>query len=658
MAVKKWQTRRQLVLLIMLVLAWMVVIAWIAMPYRLSPFYGYFPVWPTYCFFWATIVTLLLCGIWQIAKNVATDHLHPKWFIFRGVFITGAACLGLFCFAAQPTLQTAAPGAPQNVVLILDVSNAVLFPDEEGKRTGKDILERNALALAEREICRYIGQLAKGSPTISWLGPWEWFRKYAHLLVNWRPAPPPKPTFQQPGKCTLYFMNGDRCWANEIPDVTDGLDAFFTASATNNPPADRARPVRDILQRQLEPGTVVVMIATGDVSTGKEKEQWKSIRPRDGVKVISLLLPSLPRSDYRELRGSPAKAEILALAENTAKVVWLEPAAPGAVPLFSFARLKSLDGTDSEYWGEPRDLDPLRRTYFGNVQARQVQSNVAAGILGQLRSQLPLLEAAEKAEEKATSAASIRLIFTLSVIVFAVILPVVPLRTFNLQLGVPVPSRIQRLGYWCQYLLGLFLTVCFIYWFWPNAKWQQCAPPALAVWGFTAVWTVLVTWPMLFNVYRLNGLMCWPAVLLMAAVAAVLGSHPLLGLVGDNHSAIHNSLALFGPLLVLCALSLLPPGQRARNSTDRPVDRDESDYPLEVQQPWATPFCWTLVATAAALWVAVMLVGVVAAPATTHQHRTGLAVAAIAAAVGSFILSTSSRVFHCLNGHVDGEANP
>lgn len=650
-------TRRQLLFLLVVVLAVMVALAWIVVPHLLSPYYGCFPTWLTYCLV-VIVIVAGGAGIWQLKKNVSMDHLHPKWFIFRGLLIAGAAFLSIFCFAAQPALQTAAPGAPQNVVLILDVSDAVLFPDDAGQQTGEGIFERNALALAEREICLYVNQLVKGTAATSRLSFLEWFRKYGHLLVNWRPAPLPRPTFKQPGKCTLYFMNGDRCWANEIPNVTDGLDAFFTASAPENPRAGRARTVKDMLQQQLEPGTVVVMIATGDVSTGEEMEQWKSIRPRDGVKVISLLLPSLPRSDYRELRGSPAKAEVLALAENTAKVMWLEPASPEAVPLFSFARLKSLDGTDSEYWGEPRDLDPLRRTYFGNAQARQVQSNIAAGILGQLRSRLPLLEAAEKAEERATSAASIRLIFTVSVIVLAVILPVVPLRTFNLQLGVPAPSRVQRLRYWGQYPLGLLLTVFFIYWFWPNAKWQQCAPPALAVWGFTAAWTVLVAWPMLFKVYRLNGLMCWRAVLLVAAVAAVLGSHPLLGLVGNNHSAIHNSLALFGPLLALCALSLLPPGQHARNRTDRPVDRDDSDYPLVVQQPWATPFCWTLVATAAALWVAVMLVGAVAVPATTHQHRTGLAVAAIAAAAGSFILSTSSRVFNCLNGHVDEGANP
>ena len=238
----------------------------------------------------------------------------PRWFVFAGFLPVAAA--GLASVAAwgfKPAANQPLPGAAQKLRVVGDVGGCVLYRDSNGRRAGAGLFARNALACALREVCKCVDRISRQAERVNERPPFpEWLSEYGWLLVNWRPAPPHRVVFQQQMEARLYLMDGGRCAeVGEGGALTEALVEELEGADAWDAPATGLPPALSDLVRGADEGVVIVLIATADVNSAEEAEAWQQFSPPESVTVLSILLPSLPRSGRLDLRGSRAKADLL-----------------------------------------------------------------------------------------------------------------------------------------------------------------------------------------------------------------------------------------------------------------------------------------------------------------------------------------------------------
>jgi len=367
-------------------------------------------------------------------------------------------------------------------------------------------------------------------------------------------------------------------------------------------------------------------MTTADVDGRTERAAWDHFSPSDSVAVTSVLLPSLPRSGQKALRGSGAKAGILRAISGG--VVWLADEGEALaeedarVPLFS--NLSDLSGDDAGLWDRPCDLAEQRLKRFGASQVGHVRAAAAQDKL--FVDFDKSIGATGKAAEPAAGPANdfaLRAVVLAAMMVLLTGLFFAPGRIFRLQTSTTAPCRWARLGLLVLGLIGLAAVVFATYWVWPGRTWQQNGRPAAAVWVYVSTWVVLVLWPLHSAVHRprdeadrLTGWKVAGAVLVLATLVL----HPLTGLWLERADWRVNAAALFVPPALLAVLAFW------RGSGGNAIRPDRPAY-------WTLPGRWGGVATVAAVWAGVVLIGFAPARGGAAAQQIGLSVMMVLAAL-------------------------
>jgi hypothetical protein len=523
-----------------------------------------------------------------------------------------AGCVwGAAEFLGPPAAEAARPPAPlKRLTIIVDVSDVVLFPDEDGDRAGPQAVNVNALAATVDAVCRRIeARLAGEAPARP--GFLTWLRNEGPILVNWRPAPVPDRPSAWPTTCELFLMDGRGCWPagpGERPSA-----AFRSALARGALDASRPTglPAAGVLQALGLPAgddTAVLFLTAADVNSAREREIWRTQFHPGTARVMSLLLPSFPRSGNLDLRGAAAKADVLRIPGGP--VVVLTDTGPDGPRKPLYDGLPNLNG-DPAYWDYPRDLDQLRREWFGPARAAAVRQAVDDGALDDHLE--TLVSGSARPSAWGADRPAIAKVAAAVAGVTLVWLCFVYRRTLELDKNVLRPGLGVRGLCLAGGLTGLVLMAIAVYIFWPGTLWQQTGRPALAVWTFVAVWAALVVFPIAdrLDVPRLqSGLL----------LGMGLGIPLVAGLVWPGFWA-----GVAATALVLVPIPMFRrAGRDAGSGSGGPWSKPPS--------AWAGALGWCPTATIVAAWCAFLMIGHAPARDSGPEYLGRLAVLGLAAA--------------------------
>jgi hypothetical protein len=541
---------------------------------------------------------LVLVGLGVFWKKRALQGSSPFYAVFFGILVAwvSLAVAGRVGLLRPVVLEHQEQKGVRILKVVVDVSDAILFEDEDGNRAGPRVLEQNAVVAAAEAICRHVERRVLGEAAPPRADFWAWLLNEGAVLVNWEPAPGPDRPTERPIVCQLYLLDGVSCRrVGEGKPLAKAFHEAVTGDALleSRPPGLPAEKMMQALSLPAGADTAILLLAAGDVNSSDERAAWRRDFKPGGTAVISVLLPSLPRSGYWKLRGARAKAEMLRVTPRT-RVVWLTgPPAGGDDPWVDlFDDLHDLDGHDAAAWDVPRDLDQVRRSRFGAAQAANVRNKVERGVLAQINALIP--SPAPRAPWLAAERAAVALL-ALGVVGFVLVgMVAVPRRTLALTINAPPPGRMPRAAFLVEGAVGLVLVVVAVYRLWPGDQWQQAGRPALAVWTFAAVWSALVLYPLL---YKLG---CSPRACALAILVALLLPAGV-GLLVPGLPAWVGWTLLLPPGLI--ALSSLAPG-----TGPLPGGRVQAQADAD-EEPWALPERWCPVGTVLAVGSAVLFIG-------------------------------------------------
>lgn len=592
------------------------------------------PAWLSQAVVWGICLPVIVASVYFLIRRRSLRHRDPKEFIFLGLLPLGAATVvALVAFAIRPQASEVHHSPAQALIVVADVSDAILFPDGAGRRVGPDVFERNAVALAMWSICGHLDELARGSASRAGARPgfWEWLREHGRVLVNWEPAPPHTVRFERQVESRLYFMDGAELWCvGQGKRLADGLRDEL-AGAKDWKPRPLGIPIK--LKSLLDSGgarTVAVLLATADFDFRKQRDAWLESSTSDAATVLCVLLPSLPRSWDMDFRGLGAKADLLRRIHCPGpNGEDIQRRADGFVVhlvddrtarrgddlcITLFGGLPSLSHVGALDWGAPSDLDDSRNKCFGREQVARVRQAVERGALEALSIPPPA-----RGGQTASRVARDRDIGWIAAALGGFLLFAMRslrLRAFALQVNVSAPSRGVRAVLVVQGVLGLAATAAAVYCLWPGAQWEQNGRPAMAVWSFVGVWVAIVLWPMLYRLHARRDRTAKELVLSLALALTAVAAHPTVGLLLGHRSFWPNGAALLLPVGAMLVLLFLPKSDPQDTLAD---------------QTWARPCRWGGMATAAAFWVAIVLTGFAAAPGGVRQQCVGLVLLLFAA---------------------------
>jgi len=568
----------------------------------------------------------------------------PLHFVFLGLFVSGTGLLTVAAALSMDTPPAVDPAAScLDVRVVVDVSDAVLFPNEKGECTGPSVFDDNALAKTVLAACTtvdaFIGEPSPGGT----LDFWSWLKKYGARLVNFEPPPAPNRGWTQK-KAELYIFDGEDVYP--VP-AAKGLAPALRREWTRPgqwPLRTTGLPVqvRSLLKKG-EGRTITFLLATGDVNSARNKVDWEKAAAEQGgpppdVTVKGILLPSLPRSGLAALRSAGAKAEILKCGQIP--LVRLDKAAPVdshvtdevGIPLFAYgSSVPALDPGDNpekwaKQWNEPADLDALRRTYFGPGCVKALGSRLESRFRDEISSTIPSSPGGDDESSHDSRTRPMQALYVLLLVMLGLGILTLPSRTIALMDDAATASRGMRaLLIFLGLGVGLGVTIWTVHLLWPGHFWQQSGLPALAIWGYVASWTVLVPWGFMYKMWEFGRAPKPQAreIATKAVVFVALAAHPALGLVLGIQNWIINLAVLAVPPLAACLLCLVHNGESGRIPGE-PLLRIAGVHPDAEAggaqpQRWARPVRWGTLAPVVALWVALVLIGV--SPAGEGEHR-------------------------------------
>jgi hypothetical protein len=563
----------------------------------------------------ATAAAVLVLVHWRRKNRPG----HPLIFAFT--FLGLGSCAAALGGLLMPPAAEPPHPQPVRVAVVVEATPVVLFDDAAVAPAGP-LHERNALVAAARTVCARVEQMG-GRKAYQQRPPFlDWLVANAALLVNWQAPPPPVAVRTQPVSAELYRIDGDGCRRVDRPReaLTDAFDRALAAAAIDPGPPGLSPEVR----RLLGPadGRLVILVATGDFEDPADVPPWRAALEEAPGPMISVLLPSVPRAGYAPLRSRRFKGDAVKRRDRT--LVWLapppaaDPGVPGAEEVaVLFGALDGLDNLGA--WDEPRDLDRQRHRYFGPTQARRVNAAAGAGALDRLDALV--FDRGTVIEAPGTTAWSWRPFAAAGLLwaVLAVGVGVIPER--SIALGAEKKPGWAACGFaLLTGVIGLCCALGAVFVLWPGEVWQQNGRPALAVWAFTAAFTVLLLWPL---VYRLVS----PSPRWGAALALALAAHPLAGALVPALPAWGFALSLLAPVAMVGVCWLY---DRIRRREEAPAPENQGQATF-----WSRPWYWGPASALAAFGLAVLLVGASRAEGGTAPFQAGLGLLWLAVSSGA-----------------------
>jgi hypothetical protein len=552
------------------------------------------------------------------------ENSGPLHFLFLGLFTLGALLpASVAAWFITPPVVTEARQSKMTVRVVVDTSDAVLFPDENGMRTGLDVWKNNVLASIVRETCHEVDYQIDPEEQQAPQGFWQWLLENAQVLVNFDVASTSSEKSLRQAKRELWFLDGEKVrQISSQGSVKTALKEQWEQPSVW-PLQPTGLPVKNhAWLTEGDPNTIVLVLATADVNFQRDARAWKDIPRKASTargKVVSFVLPSVPRSGRHELRGSLFKAQMLKWHSDS--IVRLEYGAivgPEETNIPIFADLKSLNGTDPT-WGEATDLDDFRRKYFGRNNLAAPQETWASQIHERVREILHSDPWNEKQSAGDTPPLGILAVGAAICVFLGFAALAVPKRTIALFPDIDVPSRRTREWLLGMGALGLLAALHLVYQTWPGPEWQQHGRPALAVWAYIAVWSVLVPWSILYKAWNHGSdEHRWRDRAVALLIVAALCLHPVVGLgLGIRNPPLNAALLLLVPPLLLVVACL---SAKSRDS------EDPGEKQVLMNKPWAHPMRWGSVATVAAVLAAALVIGFVSQPGGPDRFAWSLAI--------------------------------
>ncbi len=382
-----------------------------------------------------------------------------------------------------------------------------------------------------------------------------------------------------------YWLSGD--------DLIAGFDQQLTDPWKSTGRVGLSDKLATHLEATDNESTLTVIVAMGDVDTQAEMRKWPGFKAKH---LMTIVLPSITRSDADPaLRLPDSKAKKLAACAECSIALSPNNSAHCAHTLDLFPGFIATEAADVAAAGQIRDPDDVSRTIFGKAAAATVAAQTSSGALNSLGGILFANQGLDVKQDeddhrKIDLQAGVYGLALLVLMLFVVRRTIVLANTRNRKVTL---SRGEGLMIAGLFLLGGVAVVCGIGWAWPSDARYIKSVPAMGVWIYISLFSLLVTRPALNK----NGNRALGAALAVLLVIAGVGAAAALLLQSASLKAIPwlPSVTLVLMSLATLVLPFLCDGKGASVNPD---------------MKWATPIWWTASATVFSAFAALIALGV------------------------------------------------